>query len=30
LAIPFGRCRCGGSLRIVAGEEMRVKDMEIA
>ena len=22
--------RCGGSLRIVAGEELRVKDMEIA
>lgn len=30
LATPFGRCRCGGSLRIVAGEELRVKDMEIA
>ncbi len=30
LAAPFGRCACGGLLRIVAGEELRVKDMEIA
>jgi hydrogenase nickel incorporation protein HypA/HybF len=30
LAAPFGRCTCGGVLRIVAGEELRVKDMEIA
>ncbi len=30
LAAPFGRCACGGPLRIVAGEELRVKDMEIA
>ncbi len=29
LATPFGRCVCGGSLRIVAGEELRVKDMEV-
>ena len=27
---PIGRCACGGTLRIVAGEELRVKDMEIA
>lgn len=30
LAAPFGRCACGGPLRIVAGEELRVKDMEVA
>jgi hydrogenase nickel incorporation protein HypA/HybF len=30
LASPFGRCDCGGVLRVVAGDEMRVKDMEIA
>ena len=30
LAAPFGRCACGGALRIVAGEELRVKDMEVA
>ena len=30
LTTPFGRCDCGGSLRIIAGEELRVKDMEIA
>lgn len=30
LPSPFGRCDCGGVLRIVAGEELRVKDMEIA
>lgn len=30
LAAPFGRCACGGLLRIVAGEELRVKDMEVA
>jgi hydrogenase nickel incorporation protein HypA/HybF len=29
LASPFGRCDCGGVLRIVAGDELRVKDMEI-
>ncbi len=30
LTSPFGRCDCGGVLRVVAGDEMRVKDMEIA
>ncbi len=30
LAQPYGRCDCGGSLRIVAGKELRVKDMEVA
>jgi hydrogenase nickel incorporation protein HypA/HybF len=30
LATPCGRCICGGVLRIVAGEELRVKNMEIA
>lgn len=30
LSSPFGRCDCGGILRILAGNEMRVKDMEIA
>jgi hydrogenase nickel incorporation protein HypA/HybF len=32
IALPTstGRCRCGGRLRIVAGEELRVKNMEIA
>jgi len=30
LSSPFGRCECGGVLRIVAGNELRVKDMEIA
>jgi len=30
LSSPFGRCACGGVLRIVAGDELRVKDMEIA
>jgi hydrogenase nickel incorporation protein HypA/HybF len=30
LAAPFGRCGCGGTLRIVAGDALRVKDMEIA
>ncbi len=30
LASPFGRCDCGGILRIVAGDELRIKDMEIA
>jgi hydrogenase nickel incorporation protein HypA/HybF len=29
LASPFGRCECGGILRIVSGDELRVKDMEI-
>jgi len=30
LAMPFGRCDCGGFARIVGGEELRVKDMEVA
>jgi hydrogenase nickel incorporation protein HypA/HybF len=30
LAWPTGRCDCGGRLRIVAGEELRVKDMQVA
>ena len=30
MASPYGRCACGGVLRIVAGNELRVKDMEIA
>jgi hydrogenase nickel incorporation protein HypA/HybF len=30
LVSPFGVCECGGMLRIVAGEELRVKDMEVA
>ncbi|MEO9188462.1 MAG: hydrogenase maturation nickel metallochaperone HypA [Acetobacteraceae bacterium] len=30
LAMPFGRCACGGFARIVAGEELRVKNMELA
>jgi hypothetical protein len=30
LASPFGCCECGGVLRIIAGDELRVKDMEIA
>lgn len=27
---PFGCCDCGGVLRVVAGDELRVKDMEVA
>jgi hydrogenase nickel incorporation protein HypA/HybF len=27
---PFGRCACGGRLRITAGEALKMKDMEIA
>jgi hydrogenase nickel incorporation protein HypA/HybF len=27
---PVGRCDCGGILRIISGDELRVKDMEIA
>jgi hydrogenase nickel incorporation protein HypA/HybF len=30
LSTPFGRCNCGGRLRIVAGEELRVKDIDVA
>jgi hydrogenase nickel incorporation protein HypA/HybF len=29
LSTPFGRCNCGGRLRVVAGEELRVKDIDI-
>ena len=27
---PYGLCPCGGVLRVVSGEELRVKDMEVA
>jgi len=30
LSAPFGCCDCGGRLRIIAGQELRVKDMEVA
>jgi hydrogenase nickel incorporation protein HypA/HybF len=30
LSSPFGRCACGGRLRIIAGDELRVREMEIA
>ena len=30
LTSPFACCDCGGLLRIIAGEELRVKDMEVA
>jgi hydrogenase nickel incorporation protein HypA/HybF len=30
LSSPFGCCDCGGLLRVVTGNELRVKDMEIA
>jgi hydrogenase nickel incorporation protein HypA/HybF len=30
LEIPIGLCDCGGVLRILAGEELRVRDMEVA
>jgi len=30
LTSPFGRCACGGRLKIVAGQELKMKDMEIA
>jgi hydrogenase nickel incorporation protein HypA/HybF len=30
LAMPLGLCDCGGMLRIMAGEELRVRDMEVA
>jgi Zn finger protein HypA/HybF involved in hydrogenase expression len=30
MASPIGRCGCGSiDLRIVAGEDLRVKDMEV-
>jgi hydrogenase nickel incorporation protein HypA/HybF len=30
LVSPLGRCACGGRLRITAGDELRMRDMEIA
>jgi hydrogenase nickel incorporation protein HypA/HybF len=30
LSSPFGRCACGGKLEIVAGQELKMRDMEIA
>jgi hydrogenase nickel incorporation protein HypA/HybF len=30
LSSPLGRCACGGRLRITAGDELRLRDMEIA
>lgn len=30
LSSPLGRCVCGGRLRITAGDELRMKEMEIA
>ena len=30
LSSPEGRCACGGRLRITSGEELRIRDMEIA
>ena len=27
---PYGRCHCGGMLRILAGKELRIKEMEVA
>ncbi len=30
LAVPWGCCGCGGMLRIIAGKELRVKEMEVA
>jgi hydrogenase nickel incorporation protein HypA/HybF len=30
MSIPLGRCGCGGKLRIVAGRELRLIDMEIS
>lgn len=30
LSHPYGRCECGGMLRIFAGKELRVKEMEVA
>ena len=29
LRSPFGRCACGGVLSVIAGQELRVKEMEI-
>ncbi len=30
LSSPLGRCECGGRLRTISGEELRIRDMEIA
>jgi hydrogenase nickel incorporation protein HypA/HybF len=30
LTVPHGTCACGGILRVVAGEELRLKNMELA
>jgi hydrogenase nickel incorporation protein HypA/HybF len=30
LASPMGRCACGGGLKIIAGEELKMRDMVIA
>jgi hydrogenase nickel incorporation protein HypA/HybF len=30
LSIPYGLCVCGGRLRLISGEELRVKEMEVA
>lgn len=30
LSAPYGVCECGGILRIVAGRELRLKEMEVA
>ncbi len=31
LEVPFGRCRCGGSdLEWLSGEELKIKEMEVA
>ena len=30
LSSPYGLCECGGRLRIVGGNELRIKEMEIA
>jgi hydrogenase nickel incorporation protein HypA/HybF len=30
LSSPQGRCACGGRLRIISGDELRMKEMEIA
>ena len=30
LVMPFGRCTCGGTdLELVAGQELRIRDMEV-
>jgi hydrogenase nickel incorporation protein HypA/HybF len=30
LSSPLGRCECGGRLRITDGDQLRMRDMEIA